>query len=77
MFVKHSYSGEITTFLVHIDDIIMTGNDEKKIHILKQMAKEFKIKELGRLKYFLGIEIAHSKKEIFLSQLKYVIDILK
>lgn len=61
MFVKHSYSGEITTFLVHIDDIIMTGNDEKKIHILKQMAKEFKIKELGRLKYFLGIEIAHSK----------------
>ena len=41
------------------------------------MTKEFKIKELGRLKYFLGIEVAHSKRRIFISQQKYVTKLLK
>ena len=41
------------------------------------MTKEFKIKELGRLKYFLGIEIAHSKQGMFIYQQKYVTDLLK
>lgn len=36
------------------------------------MAKEFEIKELGNLKYFLVIEVAHSNKGIFISQQKYV-----
>ena len=34
------------------------------------------MKELGELKYFLGIEIAQSKHGIFLSQRKYVLDLL-
>ena len=37
---------------------------------------EFEEKRLGRLKYFLGIEVAHSKHSIFSSQQKYVIDLL-
>ena len=41
------------------------------------MTKEFEIKELGRLKYFLGIEVAHSKHGIFISQQKYIVDLLK
>nr|KYP33440.1 Copia protein [Cajanus cajan] len=41
------------------------------------LAKEFEIKTLGKLKYFLGIEVAHSKKGIFISQQKYIIDLLK
>ena len=41
------------------------------------MAKEFEIKALGRLKYFLGIEVAHSRQGIFISQQKYVTDLLK
>ena len=39
--------------------------------------KRFRIKDLGALKYFLGIEIALSKKGIFVSQIKYLLDILK
>ena len=34
------------------------------------LAKEFEIKDLGRLKYFLGIEVTHSKDRIFISQQK-------
>ena len=41
------------------------------------MKNEFDIKDLGKLSYFLGIEIAHSSKGLFLSQRKYVIDLLK
>jgi Reverse transcriptase (RNA-dependent DNA polymerase) len=49
-----------------------------KIKLIKRNLKQkFEIKDLGKLKYFLGIEIAHSKKGLFLSQMKYVLDLLK
>jgi Reverse transcriptase (RNA-dependent DNA polymerase) len=71
MFVKHSDS-TTTIVLVYVDDIIVIGNNEKEIKTIKNYLKnKFDIKDLGRLKYFLGIEIAHSKgKGLFLSQKK-------
>ena len=42
----------------------------------KVFAKEFEIKDLGDLKDFLGMEFARSKKGIFVSQRKYVLDLL-
>lgn len=45
---------------------------------LKQcLVKEFEIKDLGQLRYFLGMEIARSKKGIVVSQRKYTLDLLK
>ena len=56
----------------------MIENDGKERQDLKQhLDKEFEIKEVGRLEYFLGIEVAHSKKGIFISQQKYVPDLLR
>lgn len=64
--------------MVYVDNIIGTGNDEKKKENLKQcLIKEFEIKELGQLKYFLGIEVSYSKQGIFISQQKHVTDLLK
>lgn len=78
LFIKHSDSGQVTVLLVYVDDIIVTGNDEKEKEALKRcLTKKFEIKELGRLKYFLGIEVAHSSEGIFISQQKYVTDLLR
>ncbi|KAL6326914.1 hypothetical protein AAG906_012521 [Vitis piasezkii] len=77
LFIKHSALGGVTVLLVYVDDIIMTGNDEKEKHELKKrLATEFEIKELGKPKYFLDIEVAYSTQGIFISQQKYVTDLL-
>lgn len=78
MFVKHSSHGKTTTLIVYVDDIVLTGNDVEEIPQLKEyLAKEFEIKDLGSLKYFLGIEVVRSKDGIFICQRKYVLDLLK
>jgi hypothetical protein len=60
-----------------VDDIIITGNDEAEIRQVKDnLGKQFEVKDLSQLRYFLGIEIARSPKGIFLSQRKYILDLL-
>ncbi|CAL8151775.1 unnamed protein product [Prunus armeniaca] len=64
--------------LIYVDDLIITGSNNAEISKLKFfLSKNFAIKELGALKYFLGIEIALSKKGMFLNQRKYVLDLLQ
>jgi len=59
----NSYEESFTTLLVYVDDIILVGNDKKEIDRVKEaLNKTFKIKDLGDLRYFLGIEVARSKK---------------
>ena len=66
LFVKHSSSGKVTALIVYVDDIVLTGDDLEEMGKLKNyLAKEFEIKDLGNLKYFLGIEVARSKDRDF------------
>jgi Reverse transcriptase (RNA-dependent DNA polymerase) len=61
-----------------VDDLIVVGNNLEELKKVKTKLKEmFDIKDLGLLKYFLGIEIAHSPKELFISQRKYTLDLLR
>ncbi|XP_075076494.1 uncharacterized protein LOC142163140 [Nicotiana tabacum] len=67
-----------TAILIYVDDILLTGNDLQEIeHIKGVLFKCFRIKDLGDLKYFLGIEFSRSKESIFMSQRKYAPDILE
>ncbi|KAM1489804.1 hypothetical protein ACFXTO_033012 [Malus domestica] len=57
--------------------MVVTGNDqEEKATLQKYLASEFEMKYLGALKHFLGIKVARSQQGIFISQRKYVLDIL-
>nr|GEZ84902.1 putative reverse transcriptase, RNA-dependent DNA polymerase [Tanacetum cinerariifolium] len=57
--------------------MIITGNDESEIKKLKEgLCAEFEMKDLGNLRYFLGIEVMRSPQEIFICQKKYILDLL-
>ena len=62
---------------MYVNDIIITGSDTIEAKKLEDhLTQHFEIKNLGPLQYFLGIEIAQSKKGILLTQQKYILDLL-
>jgi len=68
LFVKTSPEKEIAILIVYVDDFILTGDyEEELVRLKKLLAKEFEIKDLGYLKYFLGMEVARSRKGIYVS----------
>ncbi|KAJ0494958.1 putative RNA-directed DNA polymerase [Helianthus annuus] len=68
---------ELIYLLVYVDDIIITGNNQDVIKTFTEcLHKEFKIKDLGKLNYFLGLEVISNSSGLFLSQSKYAYDIL-
>ena len=69
--------GKLTLLIIYVDDMIITGDDLDEIRRLEErLAGEFEMKNLGGLKFFLGIEVARSKQGIILSQRKYILDLL-
>jgi len=56
----------------------LTDNStDEMIHIKHVLHSNFCIKDLGILKYFLGIEVAHSETGIYLCQRKYCLDFIR
>ena len=77
IFYRHSARGCVY-LVVYVDDIVITGSDQQGIIQLKQyLSHKFQTKDLGKLRYFLGIEVAQSKDGIVISQWKYAMDILE
>ena len=62
---------------MYVDDIILTGDHVDEISRIKvALGKKCEVKDLGDLKYFLGMQVARSKKGIYVSQRKYILDLL-
>ena len=78
VFYHHTSSGKCIYLIVYVDHIIIIGSDQDGIRKLKQhLFNHFETKDLGKLKNFLGIEIAQSNSGVVMSQRKYVLDILE
>ncbi|KAI3507425.1 hypothetical protein L1887_22411 [Cichorium endivia] len=68
---------KFVAILIYVDDVVITGNHEDMIKRTKDhLNVNFSIKDLGPLKYFLGIEVARTEDGMVLSQHKYSMDIL-
>lgn len=63
--------------MVYVDDMIIASNSFDEFEVIKQVLNDqFKIKDLGQMKYFLGIEVAYSKVRITICQRKYCLDLI-
>ena len=78
VFYHHTSLKQCIYLIVYVDDIVITCSDQDGILKLKQhLFRHFQTKDLGKLKYFLGIKIAQSNSGVVMSQRKYVLDILE
>jgi hypothetical protein len=65
------------TLLLYVDDMIIIGDDPECIAFVKaRLRDQFLMSDLGPLRYFLGIEISSTPEGFFLSQEKYIQDLL-
>ena len=77
LFVKVEESGKMFIVCLCVDDFIFTGNDSAKFsNFRKSMMGEFEMYDLSKMHYFLGFEVVQSDDGIFVTQKKYVREIL-
>uniref|UniRef100_A0A2N9IMI3 Uncharacterized protein n=1 Tax=Fagus sylvatica TaxID=28930 RepID=A0A2N9IMI3_FAGSY len=64
--------------LIYVDDIIITCSNPTEIdELLLLLQSDFAVKNLGKLHYFLGVEVIPNAHGAFLSQQRYILDLLK
>ena len=69
--------GSIIILLVYVDDILIASNYVDAVSAFKPfLDNKFKLKDLGTLKFFLGLEVARTTKGISLCQRKFTLKLL-
>jgi hypothetical protein len=70
--------GSFIALLVYVDDIVVASDNSAEVSkFIKLLNDRFQLKDLGQLKYFLGLEIAHSELGISVCQRKYALEVLE
>ena len=69
--------GKLLVIVLYVDDFILTGDELLILSCKADLAKEFEMKDLGLLHYFLGLEIWQREDGLFVSQGKYAREILE
>ena len=76
LFIKHNQD-KICVVAVYVDDVILTGTDHEAIASLKaHLDYMFSIKDLGKLHYFLGLEIDYLDSSFLLTQRKFAKELI-
>ena len=72
LFLKIEDEGKLLIVSLYVDDLVFTGNCEKMMIDFKEsMKSEFDMSDLGKLKYFLGVEVLQCNEGIYISQRKF------
>ncbi|GAU13002.1 hypothetical protein TSUD_173010 [Trifolium subterraneum] len=78
LFVKQDKKGNILIVSLYVDDLIYTGNNEAMFEEFKQsMKSQFSMTDLGRMRFFLGVEVKQLDSGIFVYQQKYARELLE
>ena len=78
LFIKTAGGGKILIVCLYVDDLIFTGNDDMLFAQFKNsMMTAFDMTDLGRMRFFLGIEVLQRTDGIFISQRKYAQEIME
>uniref|UniRef100_A0A2N9HWG7 Reverse transcriptase Ty1/copia-type domain-containing protein n=1 Tax=Fagus sylvatica TaxID=28930 RepID=A0A2N9HWG7_FAGSY len=76
LFICHTSTVKIYV-LIYVDDIIITSSSSVAIdHLLSSLQADFAVKDLGSLKFFLGVKVIPTTNGVLLSQQRYIKDIL-
>lgn len=73
--MKFSFEKNIVVLIVYVDDIILIRDNDEILKLKRLLASEFENTDLGLVRYFLGMIVARSKRELF-SQSRYILDLL-
>jgi hypothetical protein len=68
---------EALILVLYVDDLFLTDTESLIIECRYALASEFEMKDLGMIHYFLGLAVWQRTDEIFPSQGKYTVEILK
>ena len=78
LFIKTRKEGKVLIVSLYVDDLIFTGNDVLMFTEFKNSMKdEFDMTDLGKMRYFLGLEVLQRSDGIFISQKKYTLEVLQ
>eukprot|EP00253_Pinus_taeda_P009465 PITA_09465 len=69
--------GKPLIIVLYVDDVILTGDDQLIQSCKEDLAREFEMKDMGLMHYFLGMEVWKKDVEVFVSQGKYANEILR
>jgi hypothetical protein len=76
LYVLHD-NGDTLIVVVYVDDLVITGNNlDLLLRLKRQLVDTFDMTDLGLLHYFLGLQVLPLSDGLFLSQSKYVLDLL-
>ena len=69
--------GKPLIIVLYVDDLILIGDDQLNMSCKEDLAREFEMKDMGLMHYFLGMEVWQKDGELFMSQGKYANEILR
>jgi len=76
LFIYH-HQDILIFLLIYVDDILITGNNSTIIfQFIEKLGTQFSMKDLGNLLYFIGMEANYANGGLYLSQTKYITDLL-